>query len=68
MRAITLALVGIALTSCTPRVPSMPHPTGPEIKCQVYGGPFCYPPLHADPLDQQCRGPRIHKPKLPKLA
>ena len=53
MRTLTLALVGIALTSCTPRVPSMPHPTGPEIKCQVYGGPFCYPVEHPDPAEWQ---------------
>ena len=47
---ITLALVSLA--SCTPA--KLAHkPTGPEIKCQVYGGPFCYPVEHPDPAEWQ---------------
>jgi len=63
MRAITLVLACIAMTSCTPA--KLAHkPTGPEIKCQVYGGPACYPPLHPDPADLECRAHRAHKPKV----
>jgi len=63
MRVITLALVSIVLASCTPA--KLAHkPTGPEIKCQVYGGPACYPPLHPDPAELQSRVHRAQKPKL----